>query len=64
MENRQSDNAKTKQVRIDAELHYMAKTQAVNEKRSLKSLLEEGLAIVLNVDHRMIASIKNEQERQ
>ena len=63
MKNLQSDNAKTKQVRIDAELHYMAKTQAVHEKRSLKSLLEEGLATVLDVDPRLIVPIKNDQER-
>lgn len=38
---RQSDKKTTKQVRIDAGLHKMAKVRAAEEGMTLKALLEE-----------------------
>ena len=40
---RQSDKKTTKQVRIDAGLHKIAKVAAAEEGRTLKALLEECL---------------------
>ena len=45
MQNRQID--KTKQIRIDAELHHLLKIQAAKEKVSIKTLVERVLGEIV-----------------
>lgn len=47
MENRQIDNKKTKQIRIDSVLHHSLKIQAAKEKTSIKALVERVLVDVI-----------------
>lgn len=47
MQKRQTDK-KTKQVRIDTEIHRLLKIRAAKERISMKALLEEFLASLLN----------------
>jgi predicted HicB family RNase H-like nuclease len=49
MKKRQSDKNKTKQVRIDVELHRLLKIKAAEEKTTLRALLEQQLADMLGV---------------
>ena len=49
MTKRQSYKNKTKQVRIDAGIHKLAKTEAAKSGESLKSLVEGSLADRLGV---------------
>ncbi len=46
---RQVDNKYTKQVRIDSSLHRLLKIEAAKSNRTIKELVEEGLAEVLAV---------------
>jgi len=48
-ESRQIDKKTTKQVRIDADLHRLLKIKAATEKTSIKVLLEEAIADILEV---------------
>lgn len=66
MESKQSDNVNTKQTRMHAELHRLAKIKAADEKRSLKSVVDEGVSLVLGVDVRLFVTdleIRKQQER-
>ncbi|HUQ85339.1 MAG TPA: hypothetical protein VM077_03355 [Candidatus Limnocylindrales bacterium] len=47
MESRQIDIKKTKQVRIDAELHILLKLKATRAQTSIKTLLEGYIADIL-----------------
>ena len=47
MENRQIDTKKTKQIRIDQELHQLAKLLSVKRRESLKMLTERALERLL-----------------
>ena len=47
MENRQIDIKKTKQIRVDQELHQLAKLLAVKRRESLKTLTERALEQLL-----------------
>lgn len=51
MENRQIDIKKTKQIRIDQELHQLAKLLAVKRRESLKTLTERALEMLLEDEH-------------
>lgn len=46
---RQIDKKKTKQVRIDADLHKRLKIRAATEKTTIKTIIEGFLAEVLEV---------------
>lgn len=48
-QSRQSDKKKTKQVRIDAELHKQLKIMAATENTPMKTLIEGCLADLLGV---------------
>lgn len=48
MGNRQIDIKKTKQIRIDQELHQLAKLSAVRHRESLKTLTERALEKLLD----------------
>ena len=48
MGNRQIDTKKTKQIRIDQELHQLAKLLAVKRRESLKTLTERALEKLLD----------------
>ena len=50
MENRQIDIKKTKQIRIDKELHQLAKLEAVRRRESLKILTERALEGLLETE--------------
>lgn len=41
------DKKKTLQVRIDTQWHYYARIEAAKQGRSIKSLVEEGLGLVV-----------------
>lgn len=41
------DKKRTLQVRIDARWHYYARVEAAKQGRSIKSLVEEGLGMVV-----------------
>ncbi len=47
MENRQIDTKQTKQIRIDKELHQLAKLEAVKRRETLKTLTEKALEVLL-----------------
>lgn len=49
IQSRQSDKKKTKQVRIDAELHKKVKIKAAAENTNIKTLVEGCLADLLEV---------------
>ena len=49
MEKRQSDNKKTKQVRINADLHHALKISAAKSKMSLKTLVETYLTELVEI---------------
>jgi len=49
MKKLQSDKNKTKQVRIDIELHRLLKIKAAAEKSSLRRLLEVAAAEILSL---------------
>lgn len=46
----QSDKKATRQVRIDAELHYLLKMKAAKSKTTIRNLLEGCLVDLLAVD--------------
>lgn len=48
----------TKQVRIDTELHRLLKIQAARSRTSIRALVEQGLAEVL--DAKTIGKIEND----
>jgi len=49
MQKRQSDKNRTKQIRIDAGLHKLLKVKAAEAGTSIRSLLEDYLAELLEV---------------
>lgn len=49
MKSQQIDKKKTKQIRIDAELHKLLKIKAAAENTTLKTLVESALAELLEV---------------
>lgn len=49
MENRLIDKKKNKQVLIDVSVHQLLKLEAVRQRRSIKSLVEESLAEALAI---------------
>lgn len=51
---RQIDNKQTKQVRIDAGLHQLLKVKAAESSMTIKELLEEYLAELLEVKSELI----------
>ena len=51
MENRQIDTKRTKQIRIDQELHHLAKLLAVKRRESLKTITERALERLLEDEH-------------
>lgn len=48
---RQSDKKKTKQVRIDAELHRLLKIKSARTGETSRSLVEGALADILGVEN-------------
>lgn len=48
-QSQQSDKNKTKQVRVDVELHRLLKIKAAAEKTSIKALIEGVVADILEV---------------
>ena len=48
---RQIDKKKTKQVRIDIELHQLAKIESAKAGETLRSLVERALTDLLDVDN-------------
>ena len=48
---RQVDYKTTKQVKIDAGLHKLVKTEASRQGKSIKALVEEVLVELLGVDY-------------
>lgn len=50
MQNRQIDTKKTKQIRIDTELHRLLKIKAAQDKTTIKALLEGVLSEILSVE--------------
>lgn len=56
MQNRQIDNKSTKQVRIDAGLHQLLKVIAAESSMTIKELLEDYLAEMLEVKSELIQS--------
>ena len=53
---RQIDNKSTKQVRIDAGLHQLLKVRAAKSSTTIKALLEDCLAELLEVKGELIQS--------
>jgi len=50
VESRQIDKKSSKQVRIDSELHRLAKIRAAESGTTIKTVVEQGLAEVLSVN--------------
>jgi len=59
VQNRQIDKKRTKQVRIDSELHRLVKIEAAKSGETIKSLVESVLAELLTVDQANIQADKN-----
>lgn len=49
MQNRQIDNKKTKQIRIDAEVHRLLKIKAAEEKTTVKKIIEQIVEELLGI---------------
>lgn len=50
--NKQVNKHKTKLVRVDAEMHRLAKIKAAKSGESLRSLTDGGLAYMLGTEYR------------
>lgn len=48
---RQIDKKNTMQVRIDSSVHRLVKIRAAEEGRTIRELVEEGLAEILGVEN-------------